>query len=234
MLPKLPQPSGGKVSSNSALSRLATTVSIGTGFLFEKALVPYLREKFPTYTLVEQPKLTYDSFSGTADYLLTNQEAKHAIVIDAKAFRADTLRDIKERKLTDNWSYPTQLALYHVAAQEQLGENVEVDAFWYIWSVSKAKLYTVELDYSKSEKLAHLAQKRVNLYLRVSDALESGNYKAAAELACANSSECLLPKGYFFGNVCAATKFHYNPYVDLFFPEQDPDSEKKKNPMSSL
>ena len=25
--------------------------------------------------------------------------------------------------------------------------------------------------------------------------------------------------------MCAATKFHYNPYADLFYPEQDPDSE---------
>ncbi len=230
MLPKLPQPSGSKGTS-SALSRLATTVSIGTGFLFEKALVPYLREKFPTYTLVEQPKLSYASFSGTADYLLTNAVTSHAIVIDAKAFRADTLRDIKERKLTDNWSYPTQLALYHVAAQEQLGAGVQVDAFWYIWSVSKAKLFTVEQTYNKSEKLALLASRRADLYLGVKHALESGDYKAAASLACSNPSECLLPKGYFFGNVCAATKFHYNPYADLFFPEQDPDSEDYGQPL---
>jgi hypothetical protein len=193
--------------------------------------VPYLRENFPTYTLVEQPKLTHASFSGTADYLLVNLERKHALVIDAKAFRADTLRDIKERKLTDNWSYPTQLALYHVAAQEQLGAEVEVDAFWYIWSVSKAKLFTVEQDYGKSESLAKAAIKRADLYLGVKGALERKDYRTAASLACAHPNECLLPKGYFFGNMCAATKFHYNPYSDLFFPEQDPDSEDYGQPL---
>lgn len=221
----------GSSSKADSLKRLATTVSIGTGFLFEKALVPYLKEKFPTYTLVEQPKLSYDSFQGTADYLLVNLTTKHAIVIDAKAFRADTLKEIKERKLTDNWSYPTQLALYHLAAQEQCGSEVQVDAFWYIWSVSKAKLFAVEQAFEKSEGLAHKAVKRVQNYQLVQSALATGDYKLAAEIACDNPNELLLPKGYFYGNICAACKFHYNPYADLFYPELDPDSEDYGMPL---
>lgn len=222
VLPRLPQPVvGGKGTD---LSKLATAVSIGTGFLFERCLVPYLQAKFPTYTIVEQPKLQWREFQGTADFLLHNPTTKHALIIDAKAFRSDTLREIKERKLTDNWSYPTQLALYHVACQEQMSDY-EVDAFWYVWSVSKAKLFVVEQEYDKSERLAEKADSRVECYKAINILLERQQYAAAAELATNRSNECLLDKGYFFGNLCASTKFHYNPYADLFYPEQDPDSE---------
>lgn len=229
MLPRLPQPVvGGKGTD---LSKLATAVSIGTGFLFERCLVPYLQAKFPTYTLVEQPKLQWREFQGTADFLLHNPETKHALIIDAKAFRSDTLREIKERKLTDNWSYPTQLALYHVASQEQM-PDYEVDAFWYVWSVSKAKLFVVEQEFDKSERLAFAADRRTLLYKKVQTLLESGSYKEAAKLATGNANECLLDKGYFFGNLCASTKFHYNCYSDLFYPELDPDGEDYGLPLT--
>lgn len=228
MLPRLPQPQvGGKATE---LSKLASAVSIGTGFLFERCLVPYLQTKFPAYTLVEQPKLQWKEFQGTADFLLHNPETKHALIIDAKAFRSDTLREIKERKLTDNWSYPTQLALYHVACQEHMSDY-EVDAFWYVWSVSKAKLFVVEQEFDKSERLAHKASVRVSSYKKVQEHLEAGDYKAASQLACSGASP-LLDKGYFFGNLCASTKFHYNPYADLFYPEQDPDSEDYGLPLA--
>jgi len=222
VLPRLPQPkAGGKATD---LSKLATAMSIGTGFLFERCLVPYLQAKFPTYTLVEQPKLQWQEFSGTADYLLLDYKQKHGMVIDAKAFRSPTLREIKERKLTDNWSYPTQLAIYHMAANQDFGDALEIDAYWYVWSVPSAKLFVVPQEYGKSERLANAASVRALAYTKVQELLQEGDYRRAAEIA-SSGAEPLLAKGYFYGNICAATKFHYNPYADLFYPEQDPDSE---------
>lgn len=221
MLPRLPQPkSGGKATD---ASKLATAMSIGTGFLFERCLVPYLQAKYPTYTLVEQPKLQWREFQGTADFLLHNPITRHALIVDAKAFRSPTLREIKERKLTDAWSYPTQLAIYHVACQEQMFDY-EVDASWFVWSVPSAKLFVVPQDYGKSERLANAASVRALAYTKVQELLQEEDYRRAAEIA-SSGAEPLLAKGYFYGNICAATKFHYNPYADLFYPEQDPDSE---------
>jgi hypothetical protein len=205
-------------------------MAIGTGFLFEKAFVPYLRELFPDYTLLEQPTVQWQGFQGTADFLLTNAEKQHAVVIDAKAFRSDTLREIKSRKLIDSWSYPTQLGIYHVGLQDSL-PNVQVDAFWYIWSVSKAKLFAVEQEYEKSESLARAALVRLHTYTKVKDLLEAGKYAEAAALATAKQSECLLPKNWFYNNLCAATRFHYNPYHALFYPETDPESEDYGQPL---
>jgi hypothetical protein len=226
VLPKLPQPATTSGKRATPAAKLASAMSIGTGYLFEKELVPYLQTLYPTYTLVEQPKLEWQAFRGTADYLLVDLERKHAFVVDAKAFRASTLREIKDRKLTDNWSYPTQLALYHMAAQEQLGKDVQVDSFWYIWSVPSAKLFVVEQPFNVSEKLAKKAQRRLDLYAAVSEALAQGDFKKASEIACAQPSECLLPKGLFFGNLCASTRFHYNAYCDLFYPEAEEEDNE--------
>lgn len=85
--------------------------------------------------------------------------------------------------------------------------------------------------YEKSEKLAKRALNRVELYTTIKIALEQGDVGSAARIACSNPDECLLPKGYFFGNICAACKFHYNPYADLFYPELDPDSEDYGMPL---
>jgi hypothetical protein len=37
----------------------------------------------------------------------------------------------------------------------------------------------------------------------------------------APASEQLLPKSFMYGNLCAATSFHYSPYASLFYFDQE-------------
>ena len=114
---KLPQPT----EEASTLSQLLTNMSIGTGFLFEAAALPYLASLYPGYEVVEQPELKWNSFCGRADYMLVSPDLSHVVVVDCKAFGVGTAREINERKLAPGWGYPTQLAIYGMGASEQIG-----------------------------------------------------------------------------------------------------------------
>lgn len=204
-------------------SRLRSTISIGIGFLFESALEEYLKAKYPDHKLIAQPELQWNSFIGHADYLLVSPDEHEVIVIDAKAFDAPTLRDIKERKLNDNWSYPTQLAIYAKGAQQLFPEAVVVPV-WYVWSVPSKKLFRVVQSLNQVEKLAKVAANRVAIYNDVQKLLEAKDYRMAAEMAC-SELEPLIPKSYFYGRLAAATSFHYAAYSELFYPMTDSDED---------
>lgn len=223
-LPKPPLTSPDERAENAKLdSRLRSTISIGIGFLFESALEEYLKSKYPDHKLIAQPELKWESFIGHADYLLVSADEHEVIVIDAKAFDAPTLRDIKERKLNDNWSYPTQLAVYAKGAQQLFPEAVVVPV-WYVWSVPSKKLFRVVQPLNQVEKLAKVANNRVINYQQVQYQLEQGNFRAAAEIACGEAAP-LIPKSYFYGRLSAATSFHYAAYSELFYPMTDSDED---------
>ena len=217
VLPKLPQPVSGS-GKKSLESKLRTTMSIGIGFLFEAAMRETLEADYPGYTVVEQPELKWKSFVGHADYMMVAPDLSEVIVVDAKAFDAPTLRDIKERKLNDNWGYPTQLAVYAMGVQEQFPDAKVVSA-WYVWSVPNKKLFRVYQDFKLCQQLANVAQDRVEVYSQVKELLEKQDFRAAAELACTAVDLVALPnKSYFYGNLTASTAFHYNAYSELFYP----------------
>ena len=222
-LPKPPYTSPDEETNNKIDSRLRSTMSIGIGFLFESALEEYLNSRYPDHKLITQPELKWESFVGHADYLLVSTDEREVIVIDAKAFDAPTLRDIKERKLNDNWSYPTQLAVYAKGAQQLFPEAVVVPV-WYVWSVPSKKLFRVVQSLSQVEKLAKAAAVRVEVYKDVQMLLEKGEFKQAAHLAC-SEAEPLIPKSYFYGRLAPATSFHYAAYSELFYPMTDSDED---------
>jgi hypothetical protein len=223
-LPKPPFTNPDERAENAKVdSRLRSTISIGIGFLFESALEEYLKAKYPDHKLIAQPELQWESFIGHADYLLVSPDEHEVIVIDAKAFDAPTLRDIKERKLNDNWSYPTQLAVYAEGAQQLFPEAVVVPV-WYVWSVPSKKLFRVVQSLNQVKKLAKVANNRVIKYQQVQYQLEQGNFRAAAEIACGEAAP-LIPKSYFYGRLSAATSFHYSAYSELFYHMTDSDED---------
>lgn len=215
---RLPQPPA-RDNKRDLEKVLASTMSTALGYLFENAVEDIISADFPreTYDLIKQPHLEFSSFVGTADYLAIKNDQSHAVVIDCKSFGCDTLREIKERKLTDNWGYRTQLGIYAQAVRETYGiDNVE--GMWYAWSVPKRKLFRITLPAKEASKLAYEACLRVDYFKEVLELVEQHKFREAAEVAV---REPLLPKDYYFGNLCAATGFHYNPLSTLFYPDDN-------------
>ena len=220
ILSKLPQPT----ATSTARASLASTMSIATGFVFEAAALPVLQETYPGYTVQEQPLLKWGVFSGRADYLLVSPDSTHVVVVDCKAFGVGSKREILERKLSLNWGYPTQLAIYGMGASE-LYPLADVEPLWMCYCVPTRKLFYINQAPQVTIELANAAATRTVDYLRVQRLLETGEFEQAASLLTnASLSEQLPQKGFYYGNSCAAAPFHYSPYVSLFYPET-PDSE---------
>ena len=56
--------------------------------------------------------------------------------------------------------------------------------------------------------------------------MDRGEHKAAAIYATSKADELAFSKGWFYGNMCAATPFHFNPYHELFYYEPSEDGEQ--------
>jgi hypothetical protein len=204
-------------------------MSIAMGYVFEQTLPPRLEKDFSPRVLVEQPALQWKDFVGTADFIAVDKEK--AVVIDAKCMNVKSLRDAKERKFNgDNWSYPTQLAIYSMAASE-LYPSHSISAWWYVYSIPMRKVIRLELQQSAIISLANAADKRFQKLQQVEQALRSLDFKAAASLATSDVSELIIPKAYMYGNLCAATPFHYNPYAELFFYEFEDEGDNDGYPL---
>lgn len=226
VLPNLPQPTSKPELAND----ISKQMSIAMGYVFEQTLPPLLSAHFPDATvIVEQPPLSYQGFVGTGDFIVLSKEK--AVVIDAKCMNVKSRRDAVERKFTrDNWSYPTQLALYAMAASE-LYPSHDISAHWYFYSIPLRKVFNVELKAPDIVKLANAAVERRDTFDKVCTLLYAGNYSEAAALACSNPSELILPKDYLYGNLCGCTPFHYNPYAELFFYEVDDEGDHDGFPL---
>lgn len=226
VLPKLPQPT----TTQSSLVSLSSAMSIGCGFLFESLLTTHLRNTYEGWELQEQVSLNWGSFVGTADVVLLNHELQQAIVIDAKCVRADNNTDIKKRKLSSAWNYPTQLAIYWAAVAAKY-PDYKVESQWAVWNLTKGKLSFFAQTAEDSERLANEADNRANRYLFVKGLLEGGSYAEAAAVVCSDVREGIPPKAFFYGNLGKACKFHYSPYADLFFPPAEDDEDDEGLPI---
>lgn len=213
---RLPQPPPGS-GKKDQIRHLGSIMSTGNGYLFENAVEDIIVADHPGHSLIKQPALEFGSFVGTADYLLLADDRQSAVVIDCKAFGCDTLREINERKLNANWGYRTQLAIYTAAVRQTHGVDI-VRGMWYAWSSTKRKLFKVELPAKEANALAYAAVTRVDRFQQVMELAQAGAYHVAATLAC---SEPLVPKDYFYGNLCASTGFHYHPLSLLFYPDDN-------------
>jgi hypothetical protein len=216
---KLPQPN----DHPTPLNQLLTNMSIGTGFLFEAAALPYLCHLYPDYGIEEQPLFEWESFSGRADYMLVSPDGTHVVVVDCKAFGIGTLREINERKLAPGWGYPTQLAIYGMGASN-LYPQADIELMWCCFASATRKVFNVNLAPNRVVDLATSAQLRVVFVQTVDELAKAGKFAEAAHLlSSAPYTEQLPNKGNFYGNLCASSPFHYTPYADLFYPAEDPD-----------
>jgi PD-(D/E)XK nuclease superfamily len=206
-----------KAPKRNTLAALKSNMSTAIGYLFEAAVRDLIEEDFPDYTIESQPKLSWGSFHGTADYKLVSDDGSHVVIIDCKAFGVATLREVNSNKLTDNWGYRTQLALYRQAVAAQHPE-AEVSAWWYVWCVPARNLFCVELKQEEARVLANAAERRAQDFVQIQCLLLNNHIDEAVALA---TRECLLPKDVFYGNYCAATGFHYHPLAPLFYPEDN-------------
>jgi hypothetical protein len=204
-------------AKRSSLQVLRSNMSTGIGYLFEAAVLDLIAEDFPSYTIESQPKLSWGSFHGTADYKLVSDDGSHVVIIDCKAFGVATLREVKSNKLTDNWGYRTQLSIYQQAVAAQ-HPDAEVSAWWYVWCVPARNLFCIELKQDEAKVLAEAAERRARDLVRVLEFVNDNCFDEAVALA---TRECLLPKDVFYGNLCAGTSFHYHPLAPLFYPEDN-------------
>jgi hypothetical protein len=210
-------PSTRKPQESPELKQLKTNMACGLGFLYEQAVYPVLEAKFPGWRILEQPKLSWGSFHGTADYVLVSPDQTKVEVIDCKSLGVSTLRELNASKLTDNWGYRTQLSIY-TEAVKLLYPLATVTASWYIWAVLARKQFVVHLAPAEVPFLAEAAENRVQDFKQVLALFEQQRFAEAAELA---NAEPLLPKETFYGNYAASCGFHYSPLASRFFHEDN-------------
>jgi hypothetical protein len=205
-----------KTQDSPELKQMKTNMACGLGFLYEQAVYPVLQAKFSGWSIIEQPKLSWGSFHGTADYVLVSPDQTKVVVVDCKSLGVATLRELNSSKLTDNWGYRTQLSIY-AEAVKLLYPLATVTASWYIWAVLARKQFVVHLAPDEVPLLAEAAENRVQDFKQVLSLFEQQRFAEAAELA---NSEPLLPKESYYGNFAAACGFHYSPLAHLFFHEE--------------
>lgn len=214
------------VSSTDPAKRIKRIMNICSGHVFERAVEQLLLSTYPDHDVVQQQKLTYKHFSGSADFVLLNKDKGSLVIVECKSIGKPTKREIvSEKLLTDHWGYKTQLSIYTEAAVDTMTNDgirlTSVTPLWYVWSRPSEKLFVVDASRGQTKVDTVLcAENAVGVYERLlvaKEAFNNGDLQTVAQIAV---EELPFDKEYVNGYSRGCTPFHFSPFTEVFYDEE--------------
>lgn len=122
-------------------AELKKTMNFSIGYLAEQMTANYISQRYPTETIISQPKIEYAGIDGTCDLVAIDNESKLLTVWETKALNVESLKEAKETKLlVDDWGYYSQLAFYMTALANQYSD-FGVQGRWFVWAKKANRSY---------------------------------------------------------------------------------------------
>jgi hypothetical protein len=206
------------LSSNQ--SQIKFEMAIAQGYLFERVIAWQLQQAFPNAEIKHNVPLSYKKLEGHCDFLVLNHKEKQAIIIECKAIGAFNEKEVKEKVLSDNYGYFSQLSLYQAAIKEQFPEY-EVKGEWRVWSKrqDQALLIPYEFPIKEAIKVANSAVKKAELYDRASRLFEEQKIDELVSFLF-NFSEAIPDKKLTKAYYLSTCSFHFSPWSSLLLDEK--------------
>lgn len=216
VIPKLPK----RETRTKITSDVSKKMALGNGHLFEKVVGEELRKTFAdtAYQVKKQVPLNYNGITGTADFVVSNDERKLHLVVECKSLNIRTLKEAKETKLyTDNWGYFSQLLLY-CAALSQAYPDYTVHGQWEVWAKQSNRKFTTSFDDANADEfLAHInaRHKHYQSFKQAFDKQETSTC-----ISILSSFDDPLPVcNFYYGNLANSCGLHYSPWSKIVIDE---------------
>jgi hypothetical protein len=210
-------------------SQMKFEMAIAQGYLFERVVAWQLQQAFPKAFIQHNVDLEFEGLGGHCDFLVINEEEKQAIVIECKAIGAFSEKEAREKVLSDNYGYFTQLSLYQAAIHKQL-PDYEVRGEWRVWNKRQDQALTIpyELPFREALKVANKASKKAELYERACSLFDQQKTDELIHFLF-NFSDPFPPKKQTRAYYLGTCSFHFSPWCSLLLNEKGEFNKQASN-----